>query len=311
MSSANVQSSSDFTLQISNCFKIQNSSKRLSCYDKTAQSTDELKTIENTKAQNQTDVTNDSEFKFPPLYADLEEPRLFVGLGNSHFLNKDFNTMLFGSGSKINIKTLKTKENSRYDLNVIGMVSSLFDVTSVGVLNNSGGVLINTDFILGAEITHSFLENSAIKFKYYHKSTHLGDEFLINNPFYLQNRVNLSFEAIEIVGFHRFNNVETYLGGSMIVRSEPRSLKKFKLQSGIQYKGEQYWGMTPIIGLDIKSWQANNWNPNLSLKAGIEFNPGFNKPLQLMLDVYNGQSPYGQFFKDDYRYLGISINHFW
>jgi hypothetical protein len=287
--------------QMIKCSQIDNDKSRLACYDKNM--------MVGVKKNNK--VINVDEFNFPPLYADLEEPRLFVALGSSDFLNKNFSTMLFGTGSRIHIKTFKTNKNKKYKLNAIGMITSLFNVNSVGVLNNSGGVLINTDFVLGGELVHSISDKSAFRFKYYHKSTHLGDEFLINNPSYLDKRVNLSYEAIDLVGLHQFENWSLYSGVSAIVRSEPRSLNKFQVQSGIQYVGNTHHGITPILGLDLKSWQANNWNPNLSLKAGFEFNTFFATPLQLTLDIYDGKSPYGQFFNDDYKYIGLSINHYW
>ncbi len=293
------------TSPLATCSQIENDVKRLACYDE----------ISNFHKQTTRNVSNgivhEDDFDFPPLYADLEEPRLFVSLGSSQFLNKSFSTMLFGSGSRIQLKEFETKNHSKYKLNAIGMVTALFDVTSVGVLNNSGGVLINTDFVLGGELERSFSKDTALRFKYYHKSTHLGDEFLINNPEYLNSRVNLSYEAIELMGLHQLNNWSLYSGVSAIVRSEPRSLNNFQIQSGLQFKKHTINGITPIFGLDLKSWQANNWNPNISIKAGFEFQTFFDNPLQLTFDFYNGQSPYGQFFREDYRYLGLSINHFW
>jgi len=107
------------------------------------------------------------------------------------------------------------------------------------------------------------------------------------------------------------NNWGGYLGGSAIVRSEPGNLDKFQLQAGLQYIGNSRKWFTPIFGLDFKSWQASNWHLNTSMKAGFEYSGFLDKPLQFMLEYYEGKSPYGQFYTEDLSFFGFSVNHYW
>ena len=116
---------------------------------------------------------------------------------------------------------------------------------------------------------------------------------------------------IIIIGFRKFNQWGIYLGSSFIVRSEPGTIDKFKLQSGFQYHGKKRQWFTPLFGADFKAWGEADWTINTSIKAGVEFYGFLDQPLQFMFEYYDGKSPYGQFINDDLRFIGLSINHYW
>jgi len=287
---------------IESCRLIENNSKRLNCYDGIEPSklveTDEKKII---KKQTKSSI----------LIADLEEPRIFSSLGRLDFLNKNINSILLGVGTRLKFKSFEFSNPDRpVDFNFISLIKSQFDIDEIDTRNNRGGALINTDFMLGGELIKPY-EFGYLRLRYTHKSTHLGDEFLIDNPEYLKDRLNLSYETIDLLAYRQMNNWGGYLGGSAIVRSEPGNLDKFQLQAGLQYIGNSRKWFTPIFGLDFKSWQASNWHLNTSMKAGFEYSGFLDKPLQFMLEYYEGKSPYGQFYTEDLSFFGFSVNHYW
>lgn len=294
---------------IAQCRLIQTNQERLNCYDR----------IESSGLQyssSDSNSNNDSqvqyiEEKMPVLLADLDEPRLFSSIGQLDFLENEFNAILLGVGTRFKMKTFDFSHSKQsYDFNFITLIQSQFDVDELDTRNNRGGALINTDFMLGGEMTKqsSF---GHLRLRYTHKSTHLGDEFLIDNPEFLKQRLNLSYETIDFLAFKQMNNWGGYLGASAIVRSEPGNLDKFKLQTGLQFKGTKGQWFAPVFGIDLKSWQASNWHLNASLKAGFEYSGFLNQPIQLMLEYYDGKSPYGQFYTEDLSFLGFSVSHFW
>ncbi len=289
-----------FEKKLQNCRVLQNKTNRLNCYDEIELSS----SVENTNY-------DDPVFDMPILVADLEEPRIFVSLGQMNFLSDDFDAILLGVGARVKLKTIEVPRiNQSVDFNMIGLIKSQFDVSEIDTRNNRGGALINTDFMIGGEIIKNFAEGN-LRVKYVHQSFHLGDEFLIDNPEFIQNRLNLSYETIELFGFKHFNNWGAYLGASFIVRSEPGNLDKIKVQTGFQYTGIRREWFTPIFGLDLKSWDETDWSLNTSIKAGVEFYGFLDQPLQLMIEYSDGNSPYGQFIYDDLSFLGLSINHYW
>lgn len=285
------------------CRQIDDNDKRLSCYDAIGQKS-QLKELSPA-------ISEETNTPIPYLLADLEEPRLFGTYGRINFLNKDINAVLLGVGLRSKLKTINIpKINQSVDFNMIGLIKSQFDVSELDTRNNRGGALINTDFMVGGELVKNF-DKGNLRLKYTHQSYHLGDEFLIDNPFYLENRLNLSYETIDLLAFRKFNNWGAYLGASFIVRSEPGAIDKFKLQTGIQFHGRKREWFTPLFGLDLKSWGETDWTVNTSFKAGVEFYGFLDHPLQFMIEYYDGKSPYGQFIYDDLDFFGVSINHYW
>jgi len=290
-------------IAISNCREISDSQDRLRCYDL-------LNAEKTTPVVEQIDAINQPK-KMPVLLADLEEPRIFSSLGRMDFLDRQFSAILMGIGTRLKLKSFEfNNKKDSIDFNFIGLIKSQFDVDELSTRNNRGGALINTDFMMGGELVKSY-DFGHLRLKYTHRSTHLGDEFLIDNPEYLKERLNLSYETVDLLAYRNFDKLGGYFGVSAIVRSEPGDLKNFQLQSGLQYHGDPGEWLTPIFGLDFKSWQATNWQLNTSIKAGFEYTGFLDKPLQIMLEYYQGKSPYGQFINDDLDYVGLSINHYW
>lgn len=288
--------------QLDNCRAIKDNQQRLLCYDGIGK----IRENPQTSAQPETKL-----MRMPVLLADLEEPRLFASYGRLNFLDKDINAILLGIGTRSKMKTIEIpKIQQTVDFNIIGMIKSQFDVTQLSTRNNRGGALINTDFVVGGELVKNFRQGS-LRLKYAHQSYHLGDEFLIDNPSYIDNRLNLSYETLDLLAYRKFNRWGAYVGGAFIVRSEPGAIDKFKLQTGFQYHGRKRQWFTPLFGADFKAWGETDWQVNTSLKAGVEFYGFLDKPLQLMFEYYDGKSPYGQFIYDDLRFVGFSINHYW
>jgi len=288
---------------LTDCRQYEDNQQRLACYDNI-----EKKSPTTPIKDNKPDA---SLLNMPVLLADLEEPRLFGSYGRMNFLNKDNNVVLLGIGTRSKLKTIEIpKIHQSVDFNIIGMIKSQFDVSQLDTRNNRGGALINTDFVVGGELVKNFRKGS-LRLKYAHQSFHLGDEFLIDNPSYLDNRINLSYETLDLLGFRKFNQWGIYAGGSFIVRAEPGGLDKFKVQTGFQYHGRKRKWFTPLFGADFKSWGETNWQVNTSIKAGVEFYGFLDKPLQFMFEYYDGKSPYGQFIYDDLKFVGFSINHYW
>jgi hypothetical protein len=65
--------------------------------------------------------------------------------------------------------------------------------------------------------------------------------------------------------------------------------------------------------LDLKATDLHHWSPAMSGRVGLEDirrgsggHPG--RLVTLMLEVYQGPSPYGQFFQDDISYIGVGLH---
>ena len=69
--------------------------------------------------------------------------------------------------------------------------------------------------------------------------------------------------------------------------------------------------MRPVVAVDIKNFQENNWSTDVSARAGFEFEKlqVLSRKLQLMAEYYNGYTPSGQFYKNKVEYLGLGLHY--
>jgi len=306
--SFNAVAQGDISQEFQHCQSITSNSARLACFDTIKTDVVESNELEEKTEQvdNKTNHTN----RFPALIADLNEANLFISFGSLDFLGNSTRAVLLGGGKRESIKDFEFSSGRSVAFNVFGQIRSQFDVNELDTRNNRGGALINTDFSVGGEIVQS-LENWNWRFSYTHRSTHLGDEFLIDNPEYLKNRINLSYETVRWDAHKNIKNWDLYAGLGFITRSEPGDLDKFMWQAGWQFQGNRWHNIKPIWAVDLTSWGASDWNINVNMRAGIEVHQLTNSPFQLLLEYQDGHSPYGQFYTEDLTFSGLTFLKNW
>lgn len=302
------------------CLQLKSDYGRLVCYDNLSKAQQESATSESVKAKiNQPNSIQDSAEnhyspatakQLPVLIADIDEPGLMYSLGRMDVLGNEFDAMLIGLGHRRNIFDFNRPRNHGLHLNLMGHIRAQFDVGEIGDRNNRGGALINTDFMIGGELVQT-REDWQWRLAYTHRSTHLGDEFLIENQEYLSKRTNLSYEKIDFLVLKSIHNWDIYAGAAFITRIEPGYLDKFQFQAGWQFKGEAMGPGRPVLAMDFKSWQAAERPINITLRAGYEFDQWLNHPFQVLFEYQEGHSPYGQFFTEDLSYFGLSFYSHW
>lgn len=133
------------------------------------------------------------------------------------------------------------------------------------------------------------------------------------------DRVNLSFESLETLLSYEWEQWRVYGGGEYLVSREPEDLDPGILHAGVEFRSRApLWpigtaGAARLVdGLDAKAWEQHDWDTAFSLKTGLEFRPQRDteqqgRYWQLLLEFYDGPSPYGQFYTYDARYWGLSL----
>jgi hypothetical protein len=191
-----------------------------------------------------------------------------------------------------------------WDLGLQAGVFSLFD------LDGPSSDLVNTDYIIGIPVSYRVGNLSAIA-RVFHQSSHLGDEFLLGNRI---ERINLSYEAVDLrLSYELAEWLRIYGGGGYIFRHEPRDLAPWSTQVGVEVRSPwTFFGGTlrPVAALDVQHREQNDWNTDLSLRAGIQFEnlPFFNRKLQVLFEYFNGHSPNGQFYREKIEYFGVGLH---
>lgn len=181
-------------------------------------------------------------------------------------------------------------------------------------LDSSSSDLVNTDFIAALYSSIRAGEFSAFG-RLYHQSSHLGDEFLLRKINTSFERINLSYEGLDLkLSYELPFGIRLYGGGTGLFHKEPSALKIWSAQYGAEFRSPWRIGsspMRPIIAVDIKNHEQNRWNTDVSAKAGVEFDnlQVLGRKLQILAEYYNGFSPTGQFYKEKVEYIGLGAHY--
>lgn len=192
---------------------------------------------------------------------------------------------------------------------------SVFDVSVKKPNINGGTALVNTDFYCGIPLAYA-VNKWAFRFRIYHISSHLGDEFLVNHPGFV--RVNPSFEAIDLfTSYQASEAIRLYLGPGFILHSD----SSFPLKRAyIEYGGEaRFLGRrihfhrlygNCIIGVYFRNWQYHDWKIDGTYIAGYEWSKlqGVGRNIRILGSFHHGFSLEGQFQrrKTSYGTIGIA-----
>ncbi|HYE35168.1 DUF1207 domain-containing protein [Methylocaldum sp.] len=191
----------------------------------------------------------------------------------------------------------------------VGLQAGVFSIFN---LNASSTDLVNSDFFVALPASVRSGPFSA-QARVLHQSSHLGDEFLLRNRV---NRINLSFEAADLLLSWNFGDVlRVYGGGGGLFRTDPSDLKPWFAQGGFELTSP-YPLFTellyPVAALDVQAAEETDWNASYSARAGVEFRSEWlaGRRLQWLFEYFNGRSPNGQFFERHIEYFGTGL-HFY
>jgi len=241
---------------------------------------------------------------FRPLLADPKQPQFFSSINRFKSSGVRYTVASVGFGETFGMyRFFGTREGDGLQVSVEGAIFAQFN------MDTPSYDLINADYTIGIPATYRYGDNS-LRFRIYHQSSHLGDEFLqsVNPP----ERVNLSYEAVELLYSREWRGWRVYGGGEYLIHKEPADLKPMSAHWGIEYRGSKplVWNGRPVGGVDMKSFEEHKWNIDTSVKAGLEFgqpNPGHRR-LRLMAEWYKGYDPHGQFYKNKVESYGVGMS---
>jgi hypothetical protein len=247
---------------------------------------------------------------FKPLIADPRWAHFsasYRSYQNNNFDGKNVASVSFGETIPFYRSTFG-QSNVQWETGVQAGVFSDFN------LDSASKDLVNTDFI--ASIYSSMRAGRFSSFtRLFHQSSHLGDEFLLSKIHTKFQRVNLSYEGLDTkLSYDLPYGLRIYGGGGGMFDREPSTLKPWMAQYGVEFRSPwrlDFAAMRPIIAADIKNFQENNWNTDLSARAGFEFEnlAVLGRKLQILAEYYNGYTPSGQFYKNKIEYLGVGLHY--
>ncbi|WP_342349767.1 DUF1207 domain-containing protein [uncultured Nitrospira sp.] len=241
---------------------------------------------------------------FDPLHADPRWPHFSVAYRRVSQGPEPNKTGSANFGETFSIYRDAAPFDGQWEIAFQGGVFSVFD------LDASSKDLVNADYTAGLLTSYRTGPFSGF-IRVYHQSSHLGDEFILNNQ---PNRINLSYEEIDLkLSYELFNWFRVYGGGGILVDRDPNTLGRGATQFGAELTSP--WTLLsgkirPVAYGDFQVNERSNWTVNRSIMAGLQFENARigDRKLQLLMEYYKGASPNGQFYSQRTEWIGIGLH---
>ena len=255
---------------------------------------------------------------FCPLIADPKASRSFVSLlrheSGDNLTDVELDIASVGIGDAFGLgRWSGPKAGDGLQLSLTAGVFAQFD------LGTPSYDLLNADYIVGLPLTIRRGWFST-RLRIYHQSSHLGDEYLLREPPTRQDREDLSFEALEWIVSADGGPLRLYGGGEMLFRRVPEDLGRYVAHGGVEFRPMprilplgSLGGFRFVAAADVKSSEEQDWDPAISARAGFEYDraggtDAIARRWGIFAEFYSGPSPYGQFFREQVRLMGIGVH---
>lgn len=239
---------------------------------------------------------------FRPLIADPRWPA-FGTVGRHYFNDSKWESIAAVElGDMMPLVRGRIGETWQWEAGVHAGLWGLFDMDS------ESANLVDLDYIVGGFGSVRQGPWSAIA-RVFHRSTHLGDEEIIHHH---TNRINFSYEGMDgRISYEPWDWLRLYGGFGYIFRVEPKNYAPWKVQSGLELRSP--WTLPgrlrPIFGADLQFLEEHDWQPQISLRGGLELESlaVLGRKVQLLIEYFNGNSVDGQFYTREVEYLGLGV----
>ncbi|MCR9095477.1 MAG: DUF1207 domain-containing protein [bacterium] len=239
---------------------------------------------------------------FDPLVADLRWPR-FSASHQWRLGTDDFDRVAQVSfGESFAFFQSPEYDWGRWEFGLQAMVDAIFDMTAQSF------DLGNEDYFVAFTFAYEGEYGTALA-RISHTSSHLGDEFLIENGL---ERESVSYEVIDVLVSRDVKEwLRLYGGIGFYTNASPDydpflSQWGFELTSPVSFASDL---LTPIFATDLQIRQANDWVPEVAVLAGLRLaeEPEAVRNMEFFARYYHGRSPDGQFFTQDVDLVGVGL----
>jgi hypothetical protein len=198
------------------------------------------------------------------------------------------------------------KENQDFELCVEAAVFTQFTIKKVET-NTYLGEMENADYRLSFLINYQY-NTFTLRARTFHMSSHFADDYILRNQITSPNDGTLNYEQFDLTGSIQKKQLRYYGGLGMVIT--PNAVRdRFSAQLGTFYRrsGKSPQSIRYVGGIDIKTFEQNDYSPNIRSGLGIELGSPQKAHLAIMLEYYNGNLPYSTLEYKKVQWLGLSV----
>jgi hypothetical protein len=197
-----------------------------------------------------------------------------------------------------------------------GSVWALFAFKNSGGWLGDASTLINADYFFAFPTSYT-IGPLALQIRFWHMSSHLGDEFIILYPEI--TRRNVSNEGVDVFASYSIvEQVRLHAGTGCVFHSfKGAKFDPFYLEYGAELRpfgairAARSLLFQPFLAAHLKNWQNNNFAVSGNYALGIEFTAirGQYRPkLQLFFSFHHGPSQEGQFYHEKTTCYSLTLS---
>ena len=242
---------------------------------------------------------------FRPLIADPAEPQLGTALRSGDFSQRGSleGIATFGASLPI-LGFVSANKKTAVQVGAAGGMIARFD------MHTRANDIVSEDYEIGFPV---WMRSGIFgaRFRVYHRSSHIGDEFVLNNPGF--TRFDMTYEAVEGVTGVTFGGARVYIGGDYIYHNATTRIAPGTLRIGgdlISASGFDSGSLHGrwVAGLDVKASRDLDWRAAKSAVTGFELSrAGSSSPaMRIMIELSSGPSTAGQFYGKSEKYVGLA-----
>ncbi len=168
--------------------------------------------------------------------------------------------------------------------------------------------LESVDFRGGIPLTYG-IRNWQFKVGYYHLSSHLGDEYIINNPGSSAQRLNYVRDAVVLgVSWYPVDVVRLY-GETAYAFNATGGAEPLEFQFGTELSkpGITSSAGSPFVALNAHLREEHNFGGDLSTQLGWLWRNPAGQVLRVGTFYFNGKSSQYQFYDDSEQQIGVGM----
>ncbi len=183
--------------------------------------------------------------------------------------------------------------DSRERATVLGLQGAVFGRFQMETAERE---LISTDWLFAIPLV-IWRGRNWYRFRYRHRSAHLGDEYIED---FNTERSDFSRDAFEITVYRNLTpGFSAYAGGDFAVNVQPVGSKRFRVLWGIELEDVASTGAGRFFGgVDVNMYQDNDWRPRVNVQAGVLLLPEQERRLRFVMDMAFGRSIQGEFYRE-------------
>ncbi len=168
--------------------------------------------------------------------------------------------------------------------------------------------LETVDFRAGVPITYG-VDDWQFKFGYYHLSSHMGDEYIINHPGAINDRINYVRDSLILgASYYPMPSVRLYSEVGYAFNADGGA-EPWEFQFGTEYAKPGPTGTrgTPFLAVNGHLLEEHNFGGSVSAQAGWLWRGQTGQVMRLGAHFYNGKSSQYQTFDDSEQQVGAGL----